>query len=441
MSEQVKQPKQPKKVASSLESLDSSVPWQRILDGNDPCDELAQELLGHWGYDLYARSPRRALLEDGVLRPTDLDLACFLSALADRGAIIDLPTYDIRRPATKREGEHVVSRDHRHGKVLGLVSNKKVFSFSVRISDLNVVYKASICIGCNGKRRVSKDLVDFFGAEPIVDENGLVACPKCGGEGRVASADGEEEQAGAPRNFMLVDLNGKWHDGWKSIVFSPSRKENSFLDDHSLYTGNTIFFENFIHPNRWVSFYGKWYLLTKLLCERYRAEAHFYGTEVTRLQDAGIKFPETGLGAEKEWGESEVVGASTSIQVPAFEAEIEADLPHSFPAVPDSQAGLVAAKARMNHLRFTVVPALSFATRATELAFCNKADSFAWLPDSGREHGLPPFPSWISGAAWDHDHKIKRTIWNRLVLGKHAPFVKGMALRYRVYKKSERVAG
>jgi len=429
-----------KKVASSLETLDSSEPWQRILDGKDPCDDLAQELLVHWGYDLYARRPRRALLEDGGLRTTDLDLACFLSALADRGAIIDLPTYENRRPATRREGEHVVSTDHRHGKVLGLVSNKEVFSFNVKISDLNVVYRAAICIGCNGKRRVSKDLVDFFGAEPIVDDMGLVACPKCGGEGRVASADGEEEKAGAPRNFMLVDLHGQWHDGWKKIVFLPSRKENSFLDEHGLYTGNTIFFENFVHPNRWVSFYGKWYLLTKLLCERYRAEAHFCGTEVKRLQATGQKFPETGLGAEKEWGKSEEVGPAQSIQVPAFEAEIEADLPHSFPAFPPTQAGLVAAKARMNHLRHGVVPALSFATRATELAFSNKADSFAWLPDSGRAHVLEPFPSWIAGAEWDRDYKIKRTIWNRLVLGKHAPFVKGMALRYRVYKKSERVA-
>jgi hypothetical protein len=433
--------KQAKKVASSLESLDSSVPWQRILDGDDPCDDLAQELADHWGYDLQERSPRRALLEDGVLRPTDLDLACFLSSLADRGAIIDLPTYTLRRPATAREGEHVVSKDHRHGKVLGLTSNQKVFSFSVLISDLNVVYRASICVGCNGKRRVSRDLVDFFGKEPVVDAQGMVACPKCGGEGRVASADGEDEQAGAPRNFMLVDLNGKWHDGWKSIVFTPNRKENAFIKDNEILTNDTIFFENFIHPNRWVSFYGKWYLLTKLLLERYRAEAHFYGTEVDRLQATGLNFPETGLGAEREWGKSEEVGPSESILVPAFEAVIEADLPHSFPASPNTQEGLVAAKARMNHLRFNMVKALSFAVRATELAFCNKADSFAWLPDSGRDHAPEPFPSWIAGAEWDHDYKIKRTIWNRLVLGKHAPFVKGMALRYRVYKKSERVAG
>lgn len=414
-----------KKVASSLENLASSEPWQRILDPNDACDDIGKELIEHWGYDLYERRPRRALLEDGVLRPTDLDLACFLSTLADRGAIIDLPTYTLRRPATKREGERVVSKDHRHGKVLGLVSNKEVFSFNVKISDLNVVFNTSPCPNCEGKGLIK----------------GLTPCLKCNETGEIQSPNGEGEQAGAPRNFMLVDLDGNWHEGWHSIIFTPKRKENDFLDKHELYTGNTIFFENFVHPNRWVSFYGKWYLLTKLLVERFRAEASFCGSQVKSIQASGQSFPASGPGSEREWGKSEVVGPAVSEKVPAFEAEIDADVPRSFPAYPTTQAGLIAAKARMNHLRYEITPALSFAVRATELAFSKKADAFAWLPSVARAHGLEPFPSWITGAAWEHDYKIKRTVWNRLVLGRHAPFVKGMALRYRVYEKSERVAG
>jgi hypothetical protein len=422
-----------RKIASSLQDLDSSEPWRRILDPNDPCNDLAAELLLHWSFDLFARRPRRALLEDGGLKPTDLDLACFLSALADRGAIIDLPTYENRRPSTRREGERVVSKDHRHGKVLGLTSNKEVFSFSVKISDLNVVSDAETCDVCKGGGWV----IDPKNPSPVAG----VPCPKCKGEKFLRAAGGEREEAGAPRNFMLVDLHGQWHDGWKKIIFSPSRKENVFLVENDLWTGNTVYFENFVHPNRWVSFYGKWYLLTKLLVERYRAEAAFCGLEVKRIQAAGIKFPESGLGAEREWGKSEVVGPSATEQVPAFEAEIDADVPHVFSSHPTSEAGLVAAKARMARLRYEVTPALSFHVRATELAFCNKADSFAWLPDVARPHGPEPFPSWITGAAWEHDHKIKRTTWNRLVLGRHAPFVKGMALRYRVYKKAEKVAG
>jgi hypothetical protein len=413
-----------KKVATSLATLDSSEPWKRILDPNDSCDDLAAELIEHWGYDLHARSPRRAVLEDGILKPTDLDLACFLSTLVDRGAVIELPTYELRRPATQREGERVVSKDHRHGKVLGLESNKEVFSFSVKISDLNVVFNSTTCPRCRGQ--------DFDPA---------IACVMCNGTKVVQSPNGEGESAGAPRNFMLVDLDGRWHDGWKSIVFTPKRKENEFIAAHGLLTGNSIVFENFIHPNRWVSFYGSWYLLTKLLVERFRSEASACGYEVKRILAAGQKFPDAGPGAEREWGESKTVGPAASVTVPAFEAEIDADVPRSFPAYPTTQAGLLAAKARMNHLRYGVTRALSFHVRATELAFCNKADSFAWLPEVEREHRAEPFPAWISGAAWEHDYKIKRTAWNRLVLGRHAPFVAGMALRYRVFNKKERVAG
>jgi hypothetical protein len=421
-----------KKVARSLATLDSSEPWQCILDPKDACDDLAADLLEHWGYDLFARRPRRALLENGVLKPTDLDLACFLSTLIDRGAIIELPTYELRRPATKREGERVVSKDHRHGKVLDLVSNKEVFSFSVKISDLNVVFNSTTCPRCEGLGAVSTVQV----------EKGVTVCPMCDGTKVVSAPSGEGESAGAPRNFMLVDLNGEWHEGWRSIVFTPKRKENDFIKDHELLTGgNSIFFENFVHPNRWVSFYGKWYLLTKLLVERFRSEASFCGSEIKRLQASGQSFPASGPGAEREWGSSSVVGPSASEMVPAFEAEIDADVPRTFPAYPTTQEGLVAAKARMNLLRYKVTPALSFHVRATELAFCNKANSFAWLPDSTEAHEAEPFPSWITGAAWEHDYKIKRTVWNRLVLGRHAPFVPGMALRYRVYKKSEKVAG
>ena len=101
-----------KKVATSLATLDSSEPWLRILDrSSDSCNDLALELLQHWGYDLFERKPRAALMDHGVFKPTDLDLACFLSALADREAIIDLPTYE-KRVARRRsgKGERVVER-------------------------------------------------------------------------------------------------------------------------------------------------------------------------------------------------------------------------------------------------------------------------------------------------------------------------------------------
>ena len=267
----------------------------------------------------------------------------------------------------------------------------------------------------------------------------------------VQQDDVGKETVGAPRNFMLVDLHGGWYAGWQKIEFSPSRKENAFLEDKKLWTGNTVFFESFVHPNRWVSFYGRWYLLTKLLVMRLKMEASFCAREIESLKFAGFALPTTGPDAEKDWSGSTVVGASKSIPVPAFEAEVDGvAIGSTFPPFGRSEAGIVAAKQRLLKLRFNDVPALSFAIRATELAFSNKARCFEALPKlddkgviiAGSEGEAPeaPFPSWISGAKWDRAHKIKRTSWNRLVINQQVPFKEGLSLRYRVHHKAERVA-
>lgn len=387
-----------KTVAKTLKEIPASDIYTRILDPSDKLEDVIELMKEHWSYDLYSRRPGPALLEDGVLKPTDLDLACFMSALVDRKAVINIPKYELRRAATRREGEHVVSKDNRHGHVLGLVSNKDVFSFSVRMKDANVI-----------------------------------------------TTDGEgNDGVGAFRTFMLVDLNGKWYDGWNKIEFMPSRKENDFLNDKRLWTGNTVFFENFVHPNRWVSFYGKWYILTKILVARLRAEASARRAEVKSKLAGGLAFPTEGEDAPKEWGETETVGASKSEKVNAFAAEIDAPIPEDFAPYPETQEGLIAAQKRATLLSYTEVPILNFACRATELAFANKAKSFSVYMDGSDVQAFPtppePFPSWISGATWDHAYKIKRTVWNRLVLHQSVPFLKGLALRYRVHKKTEQVA-
>lgn len=376
-----------KHVASTLKSIPTSEVFKKIVDPTDDCVDIVADMKAHWAYDLYTRRPGPALLEDGVLKPTDLDLACFLAALVDRKAVINLPVYRSRRGATVRKGEHVVSKDNRHGHVLGLVANMGVFSFSVRMQDMNVM---------------------------------------------VTNDDGKDT-VGAYRNFMVVDLDGQWYDGWKKIEFLPSRKENDFLTDRKLWTGNEIVFENFVHPNRWTSFYGQWYLLTKLLVQRLRAEVKFRNKEMKEKLAAGISFPVVGEGAPRQWPETERVGNVETKEVTAFEAEVDAPIPETFRVYSNDQTGLIAAKKRQVLLQYTDVPTLNFAVRATELAFFNM------ICDVRTGFGGEPFPSWISGARWE-DHKIKRTSWKRLVLHQQFPFEKGLALRYRVYKKSEQVA-
>src|SRR5258706_15269663 len=129
-----------KQIATTIRALAMSDELQRVLDRTQSVDDLIAQLLQHWSYDLYARKPGPALLaDDGALKPTDLDLTCFLSALVDRRAVINLPTYTSRRPSTEREGERVLSKHNRHGQVIGTAANRECFSFSVKILDQNVI--------------------------------------------------------------------------------------------------------------------------------------------------------------------------------------------------------------------------------------------------------------------------------------------------------------
>jgi hypothetical protein len=374
-----------KKVAGTLEGIQASEIYNRILDPKDPIDDVVEDMKKRWAYDFYGRRPAPALLEDGALKVTDLDMACLLSALADRGAVISIPFYKSRRPKTYRDDEWVVSAGDRHGKIMGLTSNKDVFSFSTLIVDANVVKRAPV----------------------------------------------GNDEVGAFRNFMVVDMDGHFYDGWREICFVPTRKENAFIIEKGLWTGNKIYFKNFVHPNRWVSFYGQPYVLTKILIARLKEEARDAGVQLKLLESA------VPAADESEESESERVasGPSASERVKAFEAAVDAPVPtEGFPSYLNANA----ARTRLKKLRYVDVPALQFAIRATELAFCQRARSFDALGDLGALAD-EPFPAWITGAKFE-DHAVKRTTWRRLVLHQRAPFAPGLALKYRVRWKSERVA-
>jgi hypothetical protein len=377
-----------KEVAKTIQDTAVGPLVSRILDRSKPCDDLVDVLQARWAWNLFERRPGPAILENGVLKPTDLDLACFLAALCNRGAVINLPTYQGRRPRTVKEGEHVVSASNRHGKIVGLIANKDVFSFSVRIFDANVVVH--------------------------------------GDEDR-----GTEDEVGAFRNFMLADIDGSWHDGWKKIEFVPSRKENAFLDDKKLWTGNVVYFENFVHPMRWTSFYGQHYLATKLLMDRLTEEASHLRAECKRLSATGIKLPPSE--ERPKAPQSKVEGPQTSEKVKAFECEVdypEGGKDGGFAAVEASSAALAVAAERARKMSYTWVPALRFPTRATELAFFNRGMKEAAMP------------AWIRGAKWEsYTPKGTRTEWQRLVLHQTFPGQTAFALRYRTYDKTERVAG
>lgn len=229
--------------------------FQRVLRRTFQVDDIVAKLINDWSCDLSKRKIKIYEDEDGV-ETTDIDVAPLLVSLKNNGAVINLPTYKNARPKSVTEGEYLVSTANRHGKVLGLTSNQKVFSFSVLTYDKNVV---------------------------------------------------RDGQVGAFRNFMLCGVDGTLRDGWEEIeIFSPQ--------DEGL--PERIKLTYMIHPNRWVSFYGKSYLLAKACIARLVDENKYLRKLRVDLRRRLKKTP-------KKWERSEQVGASETITVTAFEAVVD----------------------------------------------------------------------------------------------------------------------
>jgi len=231
----------PKSVAASLTSVLDDPRMVEIQDRTKNVEDLATKMLDEWSLDLFTRKPGPAVNANGEFQGTDLDLATFMTALSIRNAVIVLPSYKGMRASTVREGERRVGTT-RNGSIMTLYSNKEAFSFGVRIKDMSIVQ-----------------------TDPVTGQ----------------------ETHGAPRNFSLVDVKGEWHKGWDRIEFSPTAKENDFLRDHKVWTGNTYVVKNFIHPNRWMSIYGNPYFMAKAMVQRLQEEAKFLRDEIKRLQENG----------------------------------------------------------------------------------------------------------------------------------------------------------
>ena len=355
-----------KLVAKSLTTILENPLMQVIQDKSKDVDEVIDKVLDLWQFDLYKRKPGPAYTEDDIFVGTDLDLATFLFALMGRGAVINIPKYKCMRPSSKTPGTIVVSEDNRHGQIVGLTSNKSVFTFSVKIKDMNVI---------------TADSVGDF------------------------------------RNFSLTSPTGEWYPGWSNIEFTPSAKENKFLDDHDIWTDNKIIFKNFISPNRWVSFYGKSYFITKALIERLSDEGRFYYSKMKEMAERGIRLPSKGYSTETE----DTSGDKGEAKVfTGFEVEI--DLPSNnskYKDVEISLESLTYITERRKRLIYSVLPKLRFVTRATELAFY--------------KYGNYNFPAWIQNAKWQTDFVApgKRTKWNRLVLFQPGVGEYGVSIRCR----------
>lgn len=374
-----------KEVAKTLKGVLDKDISESIMDRTSDIDPIINEVLNFWKFDLYSRKPGPAYI-DG----TDLDMVAFLYSLIDREAIINIPEYKSMRANKVKKGQFLTSNENRHGKLIGVFGNQNTFSFGLRIIDLNVV----------GQR-----------------------------EG--------EEYVGDYRNFNVTNFDGKWYDGWKTIQFMPSASENKFLTENDQWDplkDSTITFKNFVHPNRWTSYYGQYYFLTKMLINRITEQSKNYNSQIKRMLNNGIEFPKKD-GVVSESHQQQKTDKGEKIKIKSFQTEIDVpDNETEFPVFNDTQENLIYLNRKRNELTYKIKPKLTFMARATELAF------FSYGID---KDGNEKFPKWLKNVNWERDYKVNpksRTYWDRLVLFQPGVGQKGVSLRKRVYEKSEEIS-
>jgi len=366
---------QAKIVSTALTTLLDNPLVKIILDRSENIVPVIEQVKGWWGYDLHARKPSPAYTEDGIFKGTDLDLACFLYALAGRGAVINIPTYKGHSKKKVREDQKVMSQYNRHGQLLNVGANKDFWSFNITIMDENVV---------------------------------------------------GEDKVGDFRTFSLTDKTGAWYDGWREIQFVPTMRENRFITENEMWTGNKVYFKNFIHPNRWTSVFGQHYVITKLLMDRLDDEASFLGKEVKRLQAAGIKFPPGDGPVDRTYD----YGKSEQRVFPAFEMKVfvpQAKIAGEYPVKAKKQKDLIEAYQTRKGFVYGVLPQLRFMTRASEYAHAQSPDRF---------------PAWLQNVKWEDGFKIPprgRTLYSRLKLFQDQVGEHSISLLKRSYEKSATV--
>lgn len=349
----------PIKIADSIREIVRGVnEYSRvILDRTQlVTEEFISAILGQSVMSWEGRHPAPALDENGNFQGTDLDLLSFMVPLADRGAVIEIPRYEIRRQKVVRASERKIGQNQ-FGQVTGLISNKRVYSFSVRIWDQTIA----------------------------------------------VTGEDERERLGADRNYMLVDITGTWYEGWDKIVFKPLAKENDFIRDFRLAVDNTVYFKYYVHPNRWQSVFSSQHLLKKMLIARMEDEAAFCGTEMERLENMGFQLP---AGTKKPYEKPETTGETAPITVQTMDFEV--DMPPfrgNYRPYADGVSGLTEAYHRRRVLLFVLRPMVQFCTRANEAAYFKFGN--------GRVAG------WLEGRTWKSGIRLPkgRTEWNQMVLG------------------------
>ncbi len=378
-------------------STNKNIDWtdlKVLADRGEDIRALCNRLLEVWGYNLDDRRPGIAYVDEQGHPVTDMDLAVFLSAMVSNRVMVNLPAYKSRRAATKREGEWITSKENRHGQLTGLSTNKAVGSFGIRFNDLNVVQ--------------------------ATDEGTKVA---------------------APRVMNLVDITGEWYGGWsEGMEILPTGLPKDVFESLSG-AASTLKFKYFIHPNRWPSLYGVYYVVAKAAITRLANERQALNKRIAKLREK-LEIP------KPVWAKSHTTGKSKKEMIKAYEVDLqgfELKGEYTHDKEPDTKE-VYDAQVALNKRLGDFLEQLRFLTRATEYAFRfhavkpNVADDKVLDWCAGTVDVQPRIPVWIKnrkeGSEWELGYKIpgKQKKFARL------PVQEDMALLFRVWEKSETVA-
>ena len=263
--------------------------------------------------DPLSRNPTTVCDENGDYAGTTLDLQSAIYLLLQEGSNINIPYYESMRGTVLKAGEDVVSKDNRHGKVIGISCSKDLWSFGLKIIDVNVM-KATT--------------------------------------------------SGEPRIFNVINIDGEWYEGWKKIEFIPTEKADDFFT--KLATDNKITFNKFVNEQRRFNIYSLQYFMMKIAIARLNDEATYLSGLIKLMNEKGIVLPPED---QKVWPESTRLGNEKKVTIQSVTYEVDVPpITGEYPMVEFNLDNLKWAIKRRKELIYTIRPQLQFYIRGEEFA-------------------------------------------------------------------------
>ncbi len=263
--------------------------------------------------DIFSKNPTTVCDAEGNYTGTTLDLQSAMYNFMSRNAVINISKYHAMRGTVLKDGQHLVSKENRHGKVVGLSCAKDLWSFGMRIVDVNIMK--------------FDDTGDF-------------------------------------RVFNVVGVDGEWYEGWERIEFMPTAKENEFFI--KLASNGKITFNNFIAPQRRFNIFSSNYFVIKIALARLEDEIQYLGGLIKLMNDKGIVLPPE---EKKEWPETTKLGNEKKIKIKSVTYEVDIPpLVGEYAMMPLNQDTLVEVVKRKKWLTYKIKSQLQFYIRGEEYA-------------------------------------------------------------------------